>query len=104
MRPQRLTFGRMYANAGYTAKYRRGIRRIIKAMHEDTRREIRILYNDTTYDAPVTLTQIMAKLREKWYKIFTKRALVGGNRQEAHAQGYHETDEGYRYGAYATLV
>lgn len=74
MRPQRLTFGRMYANAGYTAKYRREIRRIIKAMHEDTRREIRILYNDTTYDAPVTLTQIMAKLRKRWYKIFTKRA------------------------------
>ena len=74
MRPQRITFGRMYPNAGYTAKYRRELRKMIRTMHEDTRREIRALYDDKTYDAPITLTQIMAKLREKWYKIFTKKA------------------------------
>ena len=74
MKPQRITFGRMYPNAGYTAKYRRELRKMIRTMHEDTRREIRALYDDKTYDAPITLTQIMAKLREKWYKIFTKKA------------------------------
>lgn len=74
MKPKRITFGRMYPNAGYTAKYRRELRKMIKAMHEDTRREIRALYDDKTYDAPITLTQIMAMLRERWYKIFEKRA------------------------------
>ena len=74
MRPQRITFGRMFPNAGYAAKYRRELRKMIRTMHEDTRREIRALYDDKTYDAPITLTQIMAKLREKWYKIFTKKA------------------------------
>lgn len=74
MKPQRITFGRMYPNAGYTAKYRRELRKMIRTMHEDTRREIRALYDDKTYDAPITLTQIMAKLREKWYKIFKKKA------------------------------
>ena len=74
MKPQRITFGRMYPNAGYTAKYRRELRKMIRTMHEDTRREIRALYDDKTYDAPITLTQIMAKLREKWYKIFVKKA------------------------------
>ena len=64
----------MHPNAGYQAKYRRELRKMIKAMHEDTRREIRALYDDRIHDAPITLTQIMAKLREKWYKIFTKRA------------------------------
>ena len=74
MRPQRITFGRMFPNAGYAAKYRRELRKMIRTMHEDTRREIRALYDEATYDAPITLTQIMAKLREKWYKIFTKKA------------------------------
>ena len=74
MKPQRITFGRMFPNAGYAAKYRRELRKLIKAMHEDTRREIAVLYGEKTTDAPITLTQIMAMLREKWYKIFTKRA------------------------------
>ena len=63
MKPQRITFGRMYPNAGYTAKYRRELRKMIRTMHEDTRREIRALYDEAVYDAPITLTQIMAKLR-----------------------------------------
>lgn len=74
MKPQRITFGRVHANAGYTARYRRELRKLIKAMHEDTKREMRALYSDTVTDAPVTLTQIMAMLREKWYKIFEKKA------------------------------
>ena len=76
MKPQRITFGRMYPNAGYTAKYRREIRRMIKAMHEDTKREIQALYADGVQDAkkPKTLTEVMAMLRKKWYKIFEQRS------------------------------
>lgn len=76
MKPQRITFGRMYPNAGYTAKYRREIRRMIKAMHEDTKREIQALYGDGVQDAkkPKTLVGVMAMLRKKWYKIFEKRS------------------------------
>ena len=76
MKPQRLTFGRMYPNAGYQAKFRREIRRLIKAMKEDTQRELKALSFDVVNDAriPITLTQIMANLRLKWYKIFEQRA------------------------------
>ena len=75
MKPQRITFGRMYPNAGYVAKYRREIKRMIKAMHEDTRREIQALYGDKVQDAkPKTLVDVMAMLRKKWYKTFEKRS------------------------------
>lgn len=74
MKPKGIVFGRMYPNAGYTAKYRREIKRLIKAMNADTKQELQVLYSDMAYDAPVTLTQIMAKLRKKWYLIFDKRA------------------------------
>ena len=67
MKPQRLTFGRMYPNAGYQAKFRREIRRLIRAMKEDTQRELKALSFDVVNDAriPITLTQIMANLRLK---------------------------------------
>lgn len=76
MKPQRITFGRMYPNAGYSAKYRREIRRLIKAMREDTIRELRMCADDIAMDSKekVTLTTIMAKLRKRWYSIFEKRA------------------------------
>ena len=66
----------MYPNAGYTAKYRREIRRLIKAMSADTRREIRELYSDMAQDAKKkkTLVEVMAILRKRWYGIFEKRA------------------------------
>ena len=78
MKPQRITFGRMHPNAGYEAKYRRETKRLIKAMREDTRREILALYGDLAHDAKpkkkATLVATMSKLRKKWYKIFEKRA------------------------------
>ena len=57
MKQQRITFGRMYPNAGYVARYRRELKRLIKAMDEDTKREIRALYSDVAQDAkkPKTL-------------------------------------------------
>ena len=72
MKPQRITFGRMYPNAGYVAKYRRELKRLIKAMDEDTKREIRALYSDVTQDAKKkrTLVEVMAALRKKWHRIF----------------------------------
>ena len=74
MKPQRITFGRMFPNAGYAAKYRREIRRLIKAMHKDVKRELGALYSVLASDAPMTLTEIMARLRKRWYYIFEKRA------------------------------
>lgn len=74
MKPQRITFGRMFPNAGYAAKYRREIRRLIKAMHKDVKRELGALYSVLASDAPLTLTEIMARLRKRWYYIFEKRA------------------------------
>lgn len=74
MKPQRITFGRMFPNAGYSAKYRREIRRLIKAMHKDVKRELGALYSVLASDAPLTLTEIMARLRKRWYGIFEKRA------------------------------
>lgn len=80
MKPQRITFGRMHPNAGYTSKYRREIKRLIKAMHEDTRREIMGLYGVTVQDAKPknkndkTLVEVMALLRKKWYRIFERRS------------------------------
>ena len=76
MKPQRITFGRMYPNAGYQAKYRRELRRLIKAMRADTLRELKALNFDMANDAKtkITLIQIMANLRLKWYKIFEQRA------------------------------
>ena len=74
MKPQRITFGRMYPNAGYQAKFRREIRRLIKAMRIDTQRELKALSGELIQDAPITLTEIMARLRLRWYKIFEKRA------------------------------
>lgn len=67
-------FGRMYPNAGYQVKYRRELRRMIKAMRQDTLRELAVLYNEKTLDAPPTLRAIMAALRKKWYVVFEKRA------------------------------
>ncbi len=80
MKPQRITFGRMHPNAGYTAQYRREIRKLIKAMREDTRKEILALYEDgKTQDAKLkkkekTLVETMAVLRKRWYKIFEQNA------------------------------
>lgn len=64
----------MFPNAGYAAKYRREIRRLIKAMHKDVKRELGALYSVLASDAPLTLTEIMARLRKRWYYIFEKRA------------------------------
>ena len=69
-----IVFGRMYPNAGYNARYRREIRRLIKAMHKDVKRELGALYSVLASDAPLTLTEIMARLRKRWYGIFGKRA------------------------------
>lgn len=69
-----IVFGRMYPNAGYNARYRREIRRLIKAMHKDVKRELGALYSVLASDAPLTLTEIMARLRKRWYGIFEKRA------------------------------
>lgn len=80
MKPQRITFGRMYPNAGYSAKYRREIRRLIKAMKQDTIIELRQLSLDgmandaKKTEVKLTLTEIMAKLRKKWYSLFEKRS------------------------------
>lgn len=80
MKPQRITFGRMHPNAGYAAQYRREIRKLIRAMHEDTRREIWALYDVAAKDAKPkkgkrkTLVDAMAVLRKRWYKVFEKRA------------------------------
>ena len=78
MRPPRITFGRVHPNAGYQAKYRRAIKRLIKAMHEDTKREVRALYGGITHDAKlkktVTIADVMAKLRRRWYRMFEKQA------------------------------
>lgn len=69
-----VVFGRMYPNAGYNARYRREIRRLIKAMHKDVKKELGALYSVLATDAPLTLTEIMARLRKKWYYLFEKRA------------------------------
>lgn len=69
-----IVFGRMYPNAGYNARYRREIRRLIKAMHKDVKKELGALYSVLASDAPLTLTEIMARLRKRWYYIFEKRA------------------------------
>ena len=69
-----IVFGRMYPNAGYNARYRREIRRLIKAMHKDVKRELGALYSVLASDAPLTLTEIMARLRKRWYGIFEKQA------------------------------
>ena len=69
-----IVFGRMYPNAGYNARYRREIRRLIKAMHKDVKKELGALYSVLASDAPLTLTEIMARLRKKWYYLFEKRA------------------------------
>ena len=69
-----IVFGRMYPNAGYNARYRREIRRLIKAMHKDVKKELGALYSVLASDAPLTLTEIMAGLRKKWYYLFEKRA------------------------------
>lgn len=69
-----IVFGRMYPNAGYNARYRREIRRLIKAMHKDVKKELGALYSVLATDAPLTLTEIMARLRKKWYYLFEKRA------------------------------
>lgn len=76
MKPQRITFGRMYPNAGYVARYRRELRILIKAMKKDTLIEMRTLVDSMADDAKekVTLTTIMARLRNRWYKVFEKRA------------------------------
>lgn len=69
-----IVFGRMYPNAGYNARYRREIRRLIKAMHKDVKKELGALYSVLATDAPLTLTEIMSRLRKKWYYLFEKRA------------------------------
>ena len=69
-----IVFGRMYPNAGYNARYRREIRRLIRAMHKDVKRELGALYSVLATDAPLTLTEIMSRLRKKWYYLFEKRA------------------------------
>lgn len=77
MKPPRITFGRVHPNAGYQARYRREIKRLIKAMHEDVKREVRALYDGMAHDAKprdATLVTTMSKLRKKWYRIFEKRA------------------------------
>lgn len=68
-----IVFGRMYPNAGYNARYRREIRRLIKAMHKDVKKELGALYSVLASDAPLTLTEIMSRLRKKWYYLFEKR-------------------------------
>lgn len=75
MKPQRVTFGRMYPNAGYTARYRREIKKLIRAMNEETRSEILLLYSDKANDGMLRdLQSVMKKLREKWKKEFERRA------------------------------
>ena len=79
MKPQRVTFGRMHPNAGYAAQYRREIRKMIKAMREDTRREILAVYDTKARDAKPkrkekTLADAMAILRKRWYKIFEQNS------------------------------
>ena len=69
-----ITFGRTIPNTGYETRYRREMRVMIKAMHKDTLKELKVLYSVKIFDAPITLTQIMANLRLKWYKFFEKRA------------------------------
>lgn len=75
MKPQRVTFGRMYPNAGYTARYRREIKKLIRAMNEETRTEILLLYSDKANDGMLRdLQSVMKKLRKKWKKEFERRA------------------------------
>ena len=69
-----ITFGRTIPNVGYEARFRREMKRMIKAMHKDTVAEISQNFNTLAKDAPLTLTSIMAMLREKWYKVFQKKA------------------------------
>ena len=70
----------MHPNAGYTAQYRREIRKLIKAMREDTRREILAVYDDSkAQDAKPkkkekTIVEAMSVLRKRWYKIFEQNA------------------------------
>ena len=76
MKPQRVTFGRMYPNAGNTARYRREIKKLIRAMNEETRSEILSLYSDKANDGMLRdLQSVMKKLREKWKKEFERRAI-----------------------------
>lgn len=71
----KLTFGRVIPNAGYEARFRRDMKRLVKAMHKDVRAEMNKHYSEFAKDAaPVTLTTVMAKLRKKWYGIFNRRA------------------------------
>ena len=75
MKPQRVTFGRMYPNAGYTARYRREIKKLIRAMNQETRSEILSLYSDKVNDGILRdLQSVMKKLREKWKREFERRA------------------------------
>ena len=75
MKPQRVTFGRMYPNAGYTARYRREIKKLIRAMNQETRSEILSLYSDKANDGILRdLQSVMKKLREKWKREFERRA------------------------------
>ena len=75
MKPQRVTFGRMYPNAGYTARYRREIKKLIRAMNQETRSEILLLYSDKANDGMLRdLQSVMKKLREKWKREFERRA------------------------------
>ena len=70
-----ISFGRMIPNAGYEARYRRSLLRMIDALQNDTKKEIYSLYDiEIVKDAEFSLAQLMKGLRKKWYDIFTKRA------------------------------
>ena len=76
MKPQRVTFGRMYPNAGYTARYRREIKKLIRAMNEETRSEILLLYSDKANDGMLRdLQSVMKKqlLRQHLLNGLTRR-------------------------------
>lgn len=70
-----ITFGRMIPNAGYQARYRREMQKMIQPMYEETLTEVTELHtSEFARDAKLTLTKLMAMLRKKWYKIFERRA------------------------------
>lgn len=71
----KMRLGRAIPNAGYEARYRREMVRIIKSMHSDVLKEVGGFYSiELASDAKITFTKLMAMLRKKWYKVFEQRA------------------------------
>lgn len=71
----KISFGRMIPNAGYEARYRKDLTRLIDQLNKETKREIASLYDfEITKDAFPSLAKLMKWLRKKWYKAFEERA------------------------------